>query len=418
MNTIDTVIVGGGQAGLALSACLTSAGSTHVVLERGQIGERWRSERWDSLRLLTPRWQSRLPGYSYDGPDRDGFMTRLELVEYLEQYAKSFNAPVRSGVSVTRVTQFAGQFRVETDAGDWLAKNVVVATGDCQEANVPGFATRVPASIDQVVPTQYRNPTTLAPGGVLVVGASATGLQLAIEIHASGRPVTLSVGRHTRLPRRYRGRDIMAWLDEMGLLSQRAEDTRDITASRAQPSLQLVGSPASETLDLRRAQEMGIRLVGRTSEVVHEDMIFDDNLVEDIAAADLKLASLLLRIDAYIDRTCVSASHRPAFEPTPIPETPERLSLADGAIRTVVWATGFRRNYPWLDVPVLNERGEIRHDGGVTPIPGLYALGLGFMRHRNSTFIDGQRHDAVEIAEHLMARTETRTATALVAAAS
>ena len=406
MHYIDTIIIGGGQAGLALSRALTDRNVAHVVLERGRVGERWRSERWDSLRLLTPRWQSRLPGFAYTGSEPDGYMTRTEVIDYLEAYAASFDAPLRTGVTVTSVRASGDGFVVDTDDGAWWARNVVVATGDCQAPLVPPWARELADDVHQVVPTRYKNPSQLPDGGVLVVGASSTGLQLAAEIHASGRPVTLSVGRHLRLPRTYRGRDIMAWLDEMGMLDERADEVRDLESSRSQPSLQLVGTPDRRTLDLRSAMAAGIRLVGRTESAQGRVVRFGDNLTEDIVAADLKLVRLRQRIDAHI--ASFPWAHAvpgvPPIDMTDIPEAPPSLDLAREGIATVLWATGFKRSYPWLHLPVFDERGEIRHDGGVATWPGLYVMGLRFLRRRNSSFIDGQLKDAGEIADHMATR--------------
>lgn len=405
MRTIDTIIIGGGQAGLALSRSLTDRGVAHVIFERGRIGERWRNERWESLRLLTPRWQSRLPGFRYTGDDPDGYMSSGEVVDYLESYASSFAAPVHEGVSVTRVVPHPDGFEVFTDAGAWRSRAVVIATGDCQMPAVPALAADLDPSLHQTDPTRYRNPDQLPTGGVLVVGASATGLQLAHEIHASGRPVTLSVSRHTRLPRTYRGRDILAWLDEMDVLSERAEDVRDLPSSRAQPSLQLVGTPGRRTLDLRTAQTLGIRLVGRTRSANGGLVRFDDNLTEDIVAADLKLVRLRRKIDEHIAASAWAdlTPGPPPIDMIDVPEAPDSLDLGPEGIETVLWATGYRRSYPWLDVPVLDDSGEVLHDGGVTEWPGLYVMGLRFLRRRNSSFIDGQALDAEEIADHLLA---------------
>jgi len=414
MKHVDTLIVGGGQAGLALSRSLTDRSVTHVVLERGQIGERWRSERWDSLRLLTPRWQSRLPGYSYQGPDQDGYMSRQEVIEYLEGYAASFPAPVETGVTVNSAQRIGQEYIVETNRGVWTANRVVVATGDCHESFVPDLAAHLSSDVHQVVPTAYRNPTQLPEGGVLVVGASATGLQLAAEIHATGRPVTLSVSRHTRLPRTYRGRDILAWLDEMGLFSERAEEVRDLASSRAQPSLQLIGSDDRRTLDLRVAMAQGIRLAGRAIGADGHTVHFDDNLVEDVAAADLKMARLRMRIDQHIAGSGVEGlvPPPPPLSMTDVGSGPSTLNLSQEGIRSVLWATGFKRSYPWLHAPVFDERGEIVHEGGVTPEPGLYVMGLRFLRRRNSSFIDGQALDAEEIADHILAHQQARSTVA------
>jgi putative flavoprotein involved in K+ transport len=405
MPTIDTLIIGAGQAGLAMSRCLTDAGVEHVLLERGRVAERWRSERWDSLRLLTPRWLSSLPGSSFDGPDAHGFMHRDEVVDYIEGYGRSFLAPVLTGVTVKSVSPRPMGFRVATDvAGDWLARDVIIATGECDQPIIPAMASRLVPDVEQVVPTRYRNPGQLRDGGVLVVGASSTGIQLAAEIQASGRPVTVAVGQHTRLPRSYRGHDILWWLDTMGLFDQRPSDVGDLDVSRGQPSLQLVGSDDHHTLDLNALRDRGVRTVGRLADIDGGRMVFDDDLLENTAAADVKLARLRLRIDAHIDAAGLGAQVGPEepFEPVRLPDPPERLDLRDEGIRTVVWATGFRRSYPWLKVPVLDGHGEIRHTGGVTPWPGLYALGFNFLRRRSSTFIRGAGRDAVELAEVIL----------------
>src|SRR5262245_15707767 len=295
MTDVPCLIIGAGQAGLAVSRCLTDRAIGHVVLERGRVGERWRSERWDSLRLLTPNWQSRLPGFRYDGPDPDGYMTMAEVTEYLERYAASFGAPVHNDSEVLSVTREAESFVVTTATGSWRAAAVVVATGHSDAPYVPEVAARVPPDIAQVVPSDYRHPGQLEDGGVLVVGASATGLQLADEINDAGRPVTLAVGRHTRMPRRYRGRDILWWLDRMGVFDETADQVYDLNISRDQPSLQLVGRPDHATLDLAGLAGRGVRVVGRLKDVVDGVAHFADDLVATTAAADIKLASLLAR---------------------------------------------------------------------------------------------------------------------------
>jgi len=406
MRRTETVIVGAGQAGLALSRCLTERSVAHVLLERGRIGERWRSERWDSLRLLTPSWQSRLPGWVYDGADPDGYMTRQDVVEYLERYARSFAAPVETGTTVLLVRPDRDRWLVRTDRGDWSAGSVVIATGHSATPAVPELAAELPTDLAQVVPSDYRNPAQLATAGVLVVGASATGVQLAEEIHASGRPVTLSVGRHTRLPRTYRGWDIMWWLDVTGILDERVEEIADPEAARRQPSLQLVGRPQRASLDLNVLQELGIRLAGRTVGVAGRTVRFADDLAATTRAADVKLTRLLDRIDAFISEAGLAAAMPPPDRPAPVvpPPGPAELDLDAAGIRTVLWATGFRRSYPWLDAPVFDEHGEIRHDGGVTPAAGLYVLGLNLQRRRKSTYLDGVGTDAAELAALIAVR--------------
>ena len=303
MKRTDTIIIGGGQAGLAMSRCLLDLGIDHVVLERGRVAERWRSERWDSLTLLTPNWQSRLPGYAYSGPSPDDFMGMPELIRFFEGYARSFAAPVETETSVLAVTKPDDEFDVLTTRGSWRAPNVVVATGFSDRPLVPGTFAKITADVQHTTPSQYRNPDQLSSGGVLVIGASASGVQLAEEIHASGRPVTLAVGRHTRLPRSYRGRDIFWWMDRMGVFDQALDDVFDADVSKHQPSLQLVGRPDHRTLGLNELHETGVRLVGRLVDAGGRRVHFDDSLVATAASADLKLASLRQRIDAFIDST-------------------------------------------------------------------------------------------------------------------
>jgi len=405
MKRINTVIIGGGQAGLAMSRCLAERGMEHVVLERGRVAQRWR-ERWDSMRLLTPNWQTRLPDWSYQGTDPDGFMTRRQVIEFLAAYARSFSAPVEAGVTVTAVEHEASRYRVTTSSGTWLSDNVVIATGNSDQPKVPVFGARLPGDIVQVVPSAYRKPSDLPPSGVLVVGASSTGVQLAEELQRSGRSVTLAVGHHTRLPRRYRGRDIQGWLDAIGSWDERAGEVRDLVHSRHEPSLQLIGTPEHRSIDLGILRDQGVRLVGRAMDAQGGRVALAPNLAESLAAADHRLARLLGRIDAHIARHRLSERVRPAETIRPIrsAEGPEALDLAQEGIRSVLWATGYRRSYPWLRVPVLDDHGEIRHEGGVTPAPGLYVLGLQFLRTRKSSLIDGVGADASVLAHHLTTR--------------
>jgi len=407
MKRTSAIVIGGGQAGLAMSRCLGDHGVDHVVLERGRVAERWRSERWDSLRLLTPNWQTRLPGWGYRGADPDGYMTVTELVGFLEGYARSFAAPVEAETTVLAVEAGGRGYRVATDRGDWTAPNVVVATGHCGWPRVPTFGRELDGSILQLDPTTYRHPGQLADGGVLVVGASASGIQLADEIQRSGRPVTLAVGRHTRLPRLHRGRDIMWWLDTVGILDETVDDVLSVETSRGQPSLQLVGRPDHGSLDLAILRERGVRLVGRAVTARGNAVGFADDLAATTAAADFKLAQLLARIDGSITDTGLDRilPEAPPLVPVRPGPAPTALDLADEGIKTVVWATGFGRSYPWLKVPVLDRRGEIVHRGGITPAPGLYVLGLSLLRRRKSTYIDGVGSDACEIAEEIAART-------------
>ena len=364
----------------------------------------WRRERWDSLRLLTPNWQSRLPGYGYDGADPDGFMAMAEVVEFISRFAVVAAAPVRTHTTVTSVRRTADGYHVATDSGDLRCRCLVLASGACNVANVPALQQAVPASIERFTPMDYRNPDQLPAGGVLVVGASATGVQLANEIHRSGRPVTLSVGEHVRLPRTYRGRDVLWWMDASGIWNQRYDEVDDIARARGLPSPQLVGTPERTTLGLNALTAIGVRLVGRLAGVRDGRALFSGGLRNQFALADLKMDRLLDTFDdwarAHARDADVDAPER--FEPTRVPaSSPLHLDLGSGEIRSIIWATGFRPDYSWLDVPVVDLKGHLRHDGGVVDSPGLYAIGLPVLRRRKSTFIHGAEDDARDVIDHL-----------------
>lgn len=401
---MSTVVIGAGHAGLAASHFLTEQALDHIVLERGEVASSWRRERWDSLRLLTPNWQSRLPGLGYDGPDPDGYMTSAEVVGLIARYAAHIRAPVRTGVEVTSVLRGSDDYRVSTSHGEVRSRTVLIASGACNQPTVPGFTVAVPTSVEQVTPFEYRNPDQLSEGGVLVVGASATGVQLAAELRQSGRPVILSVGEHVRMPRTYRGQDVLWWMDASGLWDQRHDELDDIARARRLPSPQLVGTPERSTLDLNALTGMGVELVGRLATVRDGQALFSGGLRNVCALADLKLARLLDGFDQWAlgagSHARVEAPER--LSPTNVPRSPRlQLDLGSGEIRSIVWATGFRPDYRWLHVPVLDAKGNLRHDGGILDSPGLYALGLPVLRRRKSTFIHGIEDDAREVIEHL-----------------
>ncbi|MEJ0018845.1 MAG: NAD(P)-binding domain-containing protein [Acetobacteraceae bacterium] len=390
----DVVIIGAGQAGLAMSQRLLQREIRHVVIERGEVAERWRNERWDTLRLLTPNWMSRLPGWSYEGPDPDGFMTKHDYAGWLAGYAAAAALPVVTGTNVTAVRRLGTGYQVVTDHGTWHAQAVVIATGHCDVPLVPAMARQLPPDIHQVTTADYRNPAGLPDGGVLVVGASASGVQLAEEIRQSGREVAISVGRHMRLPRRYRGHDIMWWLDRLRVHAQ--GQPMDLAAARSQPSMQLVGRPAADNIDLRTLRDIGVRLLGRALGIEAGTLHLKDDVAETVGEAEARLQRLLGRIDAVADAYGAVMEVPPcglASEGSPV-----TLDLAAAGIRTVVWATGFVRNYQWLHVPVLDAAGEIAHCGGVTSAPGLFVTGLRFLRRWNPSFIDAVSADAIELA--------------------
>lgn len=406
LRKATTVIIGAGHAGLAMSRCLTDRSIDHVLIERGEVANSWRTERWDSLRLLTPNWQSRLPGYGYQGNDPDGYRTMPEVIDFIGRYAEVISAPVQTHTKVTSVRQTETGYRVDTDQGDWQCRTVVLASGACNIANVPALAEGVPPGIDMLTPTAYRNPDQLAEGGVLVVGASATGVQLGQEIHRSGRPVTMSVGEHVRVPRVYRSRDIKWWMDGAGVLDERFDEIDDIKRARRVPSLQLVGTPERGTLDLNALTAAGVKLVGRIAGMNDGKAQFSGSLPNICALADLKMGRLLDTIDEWATATGLDSEVGPVerFAPTELDASPPLgLDLTSGEIKTIIWATGFRPDYSWLDVPVFDRKGQIRHDGGVCDAPGLYQMGLQFLRRRKSSLIDGAADDASDLSAHLAA---------------
>jgi putative flavoprotein involved in K+ transport len=388
-----------------MSRCLAERSIDHVVLERGAVANSWRTERWDSLRLLTPNWQSRLPGFGYDGNDPDGYRTVPEVVDFIDRYARLIAAPVQTGTAVTSVRRTDDGYRVATDQGDWHCRSVVLATGACNVADVPAVAAAVPPTITTLTPMQYRNPGQLPQGSVLVVGASATGTQIAAELHRSGRPVTLAVGQHIRAPRLYRGRDIEWWMDAAGVLDERYDEVDDVDRVRRVPSLQLTGSPERVTLDLNTLTAMGVKLVGRLAGMNGAKLQFSGSLRNMCALSDLKMGRLLDTIDAWAKANGVDDQVDPPhrFAPTEVEAAPPlALDLGSGEIKAILWATGFRPDYAWLDVPVLDRKRQIRHDGGVVvDSPGLYVMGLQFLRRRKSALIDGAGDDARDLSDHL-----------------
>ena len=411
MRTTVTII-GAGQAGLAMSRCLTDRSIDHVILERGSVANSWRAERWDSLRLLTPNWLTRLPSYRYGGDDPDGYMTAAAVAGFLDGYRASFDAPVLAEQPVVSVTGTDGRFVTTTPHGRFESRAVVVATGACSTPKIPALAAEIPAGVQQLAPIHYRNPDQIESSAVLVVGASASGAQIADELARSGRSVTLAVGDHTRLPRTYRGMDIHWWLDTLGVLEERIDELDDIVRARRLPSLQLVGTPEKRTLGLNELTATGVQLVGRLAGVANGTAQFSGSLANMAASADLKMNRLLDRIDGCVARLGLTDEVGPIVRPehTDVPAPIVGRPVAD--FGTVVWATGFTPNYPWLDPTLLDRKGGIIHDGGVMSEPGMYVLGLPFTRRRKSSFLDGVGPDAVELTAHLAGELD-RTAVAV-----
>lgn len=401
---VDVVVIGAGHSGLAMSHLLVTRGIEHVVLERGEVANSWAHERWDSLRLLTPNWQSTLPGFRYSGSDPDGYMSMHEVVDFIRGYAKFSRAPVLTQTEVTSVRPLDDGYRVLSGRGEWRCRAVVIASGAFNVPVVPRIGKSLPTGIAQLTAHDYMRPDTLDDGGVLVVGASATGLQLATEIREAGRPVTLAAGEHVRMPRVYRGKDIQHWMHVAGLLDECYDEIDDIDRARRVPSPQLIGSDDRRTLDLNASRAGGVRLAGRLAGIRDNKLQFSGTLRNVCKLADLKMNRLLDRIDIWIAENGAAQSTLPAerFEPTVVDDSPcLGIDLDRGEIRTVVWATGLRPDYGWLDIPVFDRKGRIRHDGGVAEAPGLYVMGLPYLRRRKSSFIHGAEDDARDLADHL-----------------
>ncbi len=398
---ISTVIIGAGHAGLAMSRRLTERSIDHVVLERGEVANSWRTERWDSLQLLTPNWQSQLPGMRYAGDDPDGYMTMPEVIDFISGYAAAIDAPVLTGTTVERVGVVDDGYFVTTDRGAWNCATVVLASGACNVANVPAIANAIPRAINMLTPMTYRSPAQLDDGGVLVVGASATGVQLADEIHRSGRPVTIAVGEHVRLPRTYRGRDIQWWLDAAGVLDERYDEVDDLVRARHLPSPQLIGTPDHRSIDLDTLHGLGIEIAGRLGSIRDGVAQFSGGLANTCRLADLKLNRLLDLLDGWADSAGLDDTDTPhRFRPTHLGAAfPLEIDLRRRGIGTIIWATGYRPDYSWLDVPVLDHKGRVRHDGGVVhESPGMYLLGTPVLRRRRSSFIHGAEQDTHDLA--------------------
>jgi putative flavoprotein involved in K+ transport len=411
MRRTDTLVIGGGQAGLAVSWHLSRRGVDHQVLERGTVAQSWAAARWDSLRMITPNWMSELPGWSYRGDDPDGFMTAADVTRYLQDYRRSFGAPVQEGVEVLSVRTGPGGFQVATTDGAWQARDVVLATGATGRPHIPSSAAGLAACVTQLPLRDYRRPEQLPPGGVLVVGASASGLAVADELATAGRRVVVSVGSHVWLPRQLAGRDIWWWLRETGWLARTVDDVPDVDAVRREPRIQLVGRPGSDG-GLAGLTARGVGLVGRFLGASGTTMTFADDLPATLARARSRSAAILERVARAAGTTVPDPPEIEAPGSLPL-----RLRLRREGIRTVVWATGHRPHYPWLHVPVLDPAGHIAQYRGRTLEPGLFVVGTKFQHRRDSTFLDGVRHDAAAVVDQVVDRPRPSVATRMACCA-
>ena len=397
---IETVIIGGGQAGLTISHCLTRLKRPHIVLERHRIAERWRTERWDSLRFQFPNWSMRLPDFPYTGDDPDSYAPRDDVVRFIEAYAAFIQAPVRTGVEVRALRRAPDGFSLETGGSAIQARNVVIATGPYQRPAIPPAA----AGLERVVQmsaSDYRNPGQAPTGGVLVVGAGASGCQIAEELMRAGRTVFLSVGPHRRVPRRYRDRDIIWWITELGMDDAIADEE----AAR-KPPLLISGAYGGQTIDLRRYAAHGMVLLGRLQDARDGIVSFAPDLEQTLAAGDDSFAGFIAAADAHVARAGLALPRESiaVLESAPVAEPTLSVDLRVAGIETVIWATGYRYDFGWVDLDIFTPAGAPVHRRGVTDVPGVYFLGLPFLHKTKSSFMSGVGEDAAYLAEQIAAR--------------
>lgn len=402
----SVVIVGGGQAGLSMSYCLKQRNIDHIVFEKHEIAHSWKNKRWDSFCLVTPNWQCQLPGFPYAGNDPDGFMLKSEIVDYVRNYAKSFDAPVKEGVEVMRVKpEGSDRFVVSTSIGTFTADQVVVAAGGYHTPRIPRIAERLPSPLQQRHSSEYRNPEQLPEGDVLIVGTGQSGCQIAEDLHLAGRRVHLCVGSAPRSPRRYRGKDVVDWLDQMGYYDIPISEHPQKDSIRHRTNHYLTGRDGGREIDLRKFATEGMQLYGRLENIEGNRLYFKDDLQQNLDGADAVAESIKASIDKYIEKHQLSAPTEPPYRPIWQPETPYRdRSLTEANIGSVIWSTGYHTDFRWIEAPVFDGNGYPCHDRGVTPLKGLYFLGLPWLYTWGSGRFSGVARDALYLADQILAK--------------
>jgi putative flavoprotein involved in K+ transport len=400
------IVVGGGQAGLSMSYCLKERGINHLVFEQHRLGEAWRSKRWDTFCLVTPNWQCQLPGFSYQGNEPHGFMGKEEIVQYLEAYARAFDPPLRQGVVVSRLRAHeSGAFEISTSEGDHFADQVVVATGGYQVETIPRIAERFSGKIRQIHSAEYRNPGSLPEGKVLVVGSGQSGCQIAEDLHLAGREVHLCVGGAPRTARRYRGKDVVDWLHQMGYYNMPVNEHPLKERVRAKANHYVTGRDGGRDIDLRQFALEGMKLYGRLREVNGSVLKFADDLKQNLDQADAVSESIKTTIDKYIEVNGLAAPIEQRYQPVWEPGAPcLELDYVQANITTIIWSVGFRTDYSWLEIPIFDGKGYPSHRRGITSVPGIYFLGLPWQYTWGSGRFSGVAQDARFLADCIEAR--------------
>jgi putative flavoprotein involved in K+ transport len=414
MDHYPVIIIGGGQAGLSMSYCLKEKGIAHLVFEKHRMAEAWRSKRWDSFCLVTPNWQCALPGFDYAGNDPKGFMVKEQIVEYIEAYARSFNPPLKEGVSVSRLRKHeSGVYEVTTDIGVYTADQIVVATGGYQTAKVPRMAERFPSSIAHLHSSDYKNADQLPPGDVLVVGTGQSGCQIAEDLHLAGRKVHLCVGGAPRTARRYRGKDVVEWLHDMGYYDMPIHEHPKKDMVRAKANHYVTGRDGGRDIDLRKFATEGMSLYGRLKEVNGPTLTFGDDLQHNLDQADHVAESIKITIDKFITSNGIEAPLEERYNPVWQPKDPPReLDWQAAGITSVIWSMGFGTDYRWIEIPIFDGKGYPSHQRGVTSAPGIYFIGLPWQYTWGSGRFSGVAQDARFLANCIEAKHKSAKSTA------
>lgn len=406
-NHYSVLIVGGGQAGLSMSYCLKERGIDHIIFEKHTIGHSWRSKRWDTFCLVTPNWQCKLPGYGYAGHAPQGFMQKDEIVQFIERYAQSFEPPVHEGVEVLKIRRNAVQdvFEVTTSIGDYTADQVVIAAGSYHQPKIPKIAERLPETIVQIHSSQYRNSESLPDGAVLVVGTGQSGCQIAEDLHLAGRKVHLCVGGAPRSPRRYRGKDVVDWLDQMGYYDLAIDEHPQKEKVRAKANHYVTGRDGGRDIDLRQFATEGMQLHGRLKNISSGKLEFWDDLSQNLDQADAVAESIKTTIDGFIEKNQIDAPVDPPYQPVWKPESfVPAIDYVAADISTVIWSTGYQSDFSWIEIPVFDGKGYPGHERGVTPVWGLYFLGLPWLYTWGSGRFSGIARDTSYLADYIVAR--------------